>query len=82
MPGDLFHVIDDAFVILCSRGVYRQAKLYRRGLSLYAAFGGGFVKVMGMNGTSAPNVSWREIVNGSMENIAWEHGSPRLLAKP
>lgn len=57
---DLFHVIEDKTVILRSKGVYRQAKAYRRGDQLYAGFGVGFVKLCGANGTSNPNVSWED----------------------
>ncbi len=53
--SNLFHIIDDAFVILRTRGVFRQAKIYRRAGLLYAQHGGGFVRLM-QNGTSAPNV--------------------------
>jgi hypothetical protein len=53
-----FHVIDDAAVILRSKGVYRQAKVYRRGKELFAGHGGGFVRLLANNGTSHPNVSW------------------------
>lgn len=61
---DLFHIIDDAEAVLRSRGVYRQAKLYRRGRQLYAAWGGGFVRVLPRHGTSSPNVSWVELPEG------------------
>lgn len=56
----LFHVIEDAQVILRARGVYRQVKVYRRDKSLFAAWGGGFIQLRGNNGTSHPNVSWEE----------------------
>lgn len=59
-----FHVIDDAAVILRSRGVYRQAKVYRRGEGLYASYSGGFLALYGNSGTSHPNVSWDEIDAG------------------
>lgn len=58
----MFHVIDDKFVILRSRGVYRQAKLYRYDGKLFAAYSGGFIRLCALfgdhGGTSAPNVSW------------------------
>ena len=57
---NLFHVIDDAQVVLLSRGVYRQAKVYRRGDELFAGHAGGFVRLLGNHGTSSPNVSWLE----------------------
>jgi hypothetical protein len=55
---NLFHVIDDAQVILRSRGVYRQAKVYRRDQTLYAGFGPGFITLHKGGGTSRPDVSW------------------------
>lgn len=58
---DLFHVIDDAFVILRSKGVYRQAKLYRRGVGTYAAWGAGFIRVLKGGGTTNPNVGWVDL---------------------
>jgi hypothetical protein len=62
---DRFHVIDDAAVIIRSKGgVYKQAKVYRRGSDLYAAHAGGFIRLMGGRGTSHPSVSWDEIEAG------------------
>lgn len=52
---DHFHIIDDAQCVLVSRGVYRQAKLYRRGEAVYAGYGGGFIRLY-REGTSAPTV--------------------------
>lgn len=52
---DLFHLIDDAHCILTAKGVYRQAKVYRRGKDLYAAVGNGFVRLYA-NGTSIPGL--------------------------
>jgi hypothetical protein len=54
---ELFHVVDDAFVILRTRGVYKQAKLYQRGKDYYAGVAGGYVRILRHNGTSNPNVS-------------------------
>lgn len=50
-----FHIIEDGAVILRSRGVFRQAKLYRRGRELYASTAGGFVRLH-KEGTSVPNL--------------------------
>lgn len=55
---ELFHVIDDGVVHLRSKGLYRQAKVYRRGRDVFAGFGGGFVRLIGHKGTSKPDVSW------------------------
>jgi hypothetical protein len=65
----LFHQIDDAFVILCSRGVYRQAKVFQRDGDVYAGYGNGFVRLYASsNGTSVPHVSWMDA-----------HGVPEML---
>ena len=55
---ELFHVIEDTFVILLNDGIYQQAKVYRRGDSLFGAWGAGFVRLMGSGGTSRPKVTW------------------------
>lgn len=57
----LFHVIDGAQAVLCSKGVYRQAPLFYREDRIYAKWGGGFIRLGSGNGTSVPNVSWRSI---------------------
>lgn len=56
----LFHQIDDAFVILYSRGVYKQAKVYQRDGDLYAGHGSGFVR-LSTSGTSVPHISWSDL---------------------
>lgn len=56
----LFHCVDDAFVILRRKGVYRQSKVYARGDHLYAGYGAGFVRLM-RSGTSHPDVSWEDL---------------------
>lgn len=56
-----FHIIDDGAVILRSKGVYRQAKVYRRGQDVFAAWGNGFIKLGGRGATTNPNVSWDAI---------------------
>lgn len=59
----LFHVIDDAQVILRSKGVYKQAKVYQRNDRIYAAYGSGFI-ALSKNGTSAPNIGVDELALG------------------
>lgn len=58
---ELFHIIESGNAILCSRGVYRQSKIFRQGKDIYAGFGSGFVKLYSGKGTSHPKVSWLEI---------------------
>ena len=56
-----FHIIDDGAVILRSKGVFRQAKVYRRGEGVYAALGAGFIRLTGASGTTNPHVSWLDV---------------------
>lgn len=54
---DRFHEIADGAAILVSKaGVYRQAKLFRRGSEVYAGFGTGFLRLFANGGTSTPHV--------------------------
>lgn len=55
-----FHIIDDAAIILRSKGVFRQAKAYTRDGGLYAGYGSGFIRLSVDGHTSLPNVSWVE----------------------
>lgn len=58
----LFHVIDNACAILAgSNGVYRQAKVYRRGDALFAGHGSGFIRLY-KNGTSVPTIRCEELI--------------------
>jgi len=73
---NLFHIIDDAQVILRSKGVYYQKKVYRRDKRLYAAWGGGFIRLGGQEATSNPNVSW-EALDG-VSTTTGELGAPNV----
>jgi hypothetical protein len=57
MSDPLFHIIEDAQVILYSRGVYKQAKLYLRAGQVYAAWGGGYIRMLGGRNTTKPDVT-------------------------
>lgn len=54
----LFHIIDNAVVVLRSRGVFRQVQVYRRNAQLYAKWSNGFIGLRAGNGTTLPHVSW------------------------
>ena len=64
----LFHQLEDGLTILASRGVFRQAKLFRRALVIpsknliedrvYAQWGNGFIRLYANSGTSIPHVTW------------------------
>jgi hypothetical protein len=58
---DRFHIIEEAAVILRTKGVWKQAKVYIRGQAIYASAGGGFVRLYKGGGTSVPNLSWDDI---------------------
>lgn len=58
---NLFHIIDGAQVIMRSRGVFHQKKVYIRGDRLFAGWGTGFVRIGPHDSTSAPNVSGETI---------------------
>lgn len=55
---DRFHIIDDGAAILFSKGVYRQAKVYRRGKDVFAGYGAGFIKLGTATLTSLPAVAY------------------------
>lgn len=58
---DLFHIIPDAQAILRSKGVFKQAKVYRRGDRIYAQWGSGFIRLGGRDATSCPGVSYESL---------------------
>ena len=58
---ELFHIIEGANVILQNRGIYKQAKVFRRGADIYAGTAGGYVRLYGSSATSVPRISWHGI---------------------
>lgn len=70
----LFEVSDDYVVLVTLRGVYRQAKIARRGAELYAAIPGGYVRLYGNRTTSNPGLRWVEI-EGADTYIAGRFGA-------
>jgi hypothetical protein len=76
---DFFHVIDDIQIVLRSRGVYRQSKVYQRHGRLYAGLGSGFVVLLQSGGTSCPNVSWE--ANDELNQIMIAAGCAHLTYK-
>lgn len=69
MTDNLFHEVPDAQVILRSKGVYRQAKVFRRGTDIYAAWGSGFIRLLSASGTTVPTICWLAIFdpNGAID---------------
>ena len=78
----LFHIIDDAQVILRSKGVFRQAPMYRRSEELFAKHGSGFIRLMSRGATSAPNVSWIDMdtSDSSVASNGGQFNSPRWVS--
>lgn len=56
-----FNIVDHCQCILLSRGVYKQAQVYRLGNVLFAKNGGGFVRLLAGGGTSVTHVSWKDM---------------------
>jgi len=77
---ELFHILDYVFVILRHRGVYRQAKVYARGSSLFGAWGGGFVQLRGAGATTKPDVTWESMTEiPQIVEHAGRFGEPLFL---
>lgn len=55
---DLFEVVEDALVVLFSRGVYRQLPVFRRGDKFFAKVGAGFVRLHRGGSTTVPAIRW------------------------
>lgn len=61
---DFISRVEDGFVWLYCRGVYKQAELYRRGNQLYAKVGSGYVRLAGNRTTSQPKTIWLDLDPG------------------
>jgi hypothetical protein len=79
MTDTLFHEIPDAQVVLRSKGVYRQAKLFRNGDDVYAAWGSGFIRLLKHSGTTVPAVSWLSLFDPA-DAITFPGGLPKWRA--
>lgn len=66
-----FHIIEEACSIISHKGIYRQSKVFRKGVDIYASIGTGFVRLYSAGGTSHPKISWHEIEG---PGIAYEKG--------
>lgn len=75
MTDNLFHEVPDAQVVLRSKGVYRQAKVFRRGADVYAAWGSGFIRLLSASGTTAPTVVWDTL--DASHPVVVERGVPK-----
>lgn len=75
MTDNLFHEVPDAQVVLRSKGVYRQAKVFRRGADIYAAWGSGFIRLLSGSGTTVPTVVWDTLEASHL--VVIERGVPK-----
>jgi hypothetical protein len=58
----LFSVIEDAWVILRNKGVYKQTKVFQYKGGLYARHGSGFIRLMRAHkATSVPDILWEDL---------------------
>lgn len=74
---DNFYHIPDAQVILRTRGVFRPAKVFRRGDRLYAQLGTGFIRLGGGDVTSCPSVSYEALDLPDSVSVALTLGPTR-----
>jgi len=75
---DLFSIVEGGKVIISERGIYRQTDLYERSGTLFAAFRGGFVRLLCRENTTAPHVKWSAI-----EGVVYreDHMGPKALPR-
>lgn len=63
-----FTIIEDAAVILLGKkGIYRQAKVYRRDGKIYAAYGGGFIRLIQGGSTTNPDIRYQDFEGDGIE---------------
>lgn len=68
---NFFTPVEDGFVLLRSRGVFKQAPLFERGEKLYAGWGSGFIGLLHyQKATTQPNVAWVEISLDAIQQVA------------
>lgn len=56
-----FHIIEEGTVIIRTKGLFRQVKVYHRGKDVFAGYAGGFIKLHTGSATSRPDTSWVDI---------------------
>lgn len=58
----MFAIIEEGYVVLRKRGIFRQAKVYIRNGYIYAGHGGGFVQLSKHDkGTSVPDLTYEDL---------------------
>jgi hypothetical protein len=75
----LFARIDEAQVIVRSRGVFKQVPLYHRDGHVYAGVKGGFVRLMQHGSSTVPDLLWDEVFDplGALVRLT-PNGAPKL----
>lgn len=59
----MFTIIEDGYIVLVKRGLYKPAKVYSRNGYIFAAYGGGFIRLSKNEGaTSIPDVKYEDLV--------------------
>lgn len=75
----LFHQVQDAHVVLQSKGVWRQATVFEHDGALYAKWGSGFIGLrmhFETKGTTLPSVIWSHLEG---VNFEVERGTGKML---
>lgn len=62
----MFTILEDAYAVLYSKGVYRQVKVYSRAGKVYAQHGSGFVRLVRGGGTTVPAIKWLELEGATL----------------
>ena len=59
----MFTIIEDGYVVLVKRGLYKQAKVYSRNGYIFAGYSGGFIRLSKNEGaTSVPDLKYEDLV--------------------
>ena len=85
-----FKPVDGDTVILCQKGVWKTADLFTLDGSLFAKFGGGFIRLRGDGTTSKDGVTFTMLATDkslfkdqfNRITLAPERGQPLKLDKP
>lgn len=79
---ELFHIIDEGAAILKLKGgVYKQAKIYRRGDQVFAEAGSNtFIRLVRGGGTTKPAVTWLEVEGPGVHADPTSH--PKWIQPP
>jgi hypothetical protein len=72
----MFHKLNDANVVLCRGGMYREAALWHRNGVLFAEHGVSLVRLHSEGYTSAKHIMWEEITGVKYLTL---HGSTKLM---